>query len=187
MSFKKETKNNLNELNDKKLNRNLNYTFSPSFTSSNTKNPLESISFENEIDEIELVEVPFWNKITFKAGVFVTVVISLSLLLNPFFKKIDPIFFKIASAPFTGINSYFFDQLHKPYVLTVGEYGNLAIAKSEALKLLPVYKQINIKQLQSGLYTFEIERFTSKRKAYKAFSKLEQSGLYAVHVRYLKD
>lgn len=161
--------------------------FPGNISDSITKNPFDKLSFEDE-EIFEIKKQKPLSLIKTRLLLFAFIVILSSFLLNPFLAKtIDPLIFKTISMPFTAIETFYFDQITKPYVLTVGEYGNLSIAKSEAVKLLPILKQVNIKELSSGIYTFEIERYSSKKKAYKALSKLEQGGFEVVHVRYLKD
>lgn len=161
--------------------------FSGNISDSITKSPFEKLDFdEEEIYEIKKQNYFSLGKIRLLVVVFL--VILASFLLNPFLsKKIDPLFFKAISMPFIAVENFCFDQVAKPYVVTIGEYGNFSIAKNEAVKLLPVLKQVNIKELGSGIYTFEVERCSSKKKAYKILSKLEQDGFEVVHVRYLKD
>jgi hypothetical protein len=114
-------------------------------------------------------------------------------LLNNFFtKSFDPVVFKLLSFPhllqkenILSPKDFVMNQIKKPYVLTVGEFGNSALAKDEATKLLPKFKEITIKQLDTGIYVFEIERFSSKTKAYLTAGKFIQDGLDSVHVRYL--
>ncbi len=86
-----------------------------------------------------------------------------------------------------NIKDYFIDQMKKPYVVTIGEFKDFGVAKQEAIKLLPKLKQIDIKQLKSGIFTFEIERFSSKDKAYVLSKDFMNDGFSAVHVRYLLD
>lgn len=162
--------------------------FSGNISDSITKSPFDKLDFEEEDELYEVKKQSYFSLGKIRLLGIVFLVVLSSFLLNPFLsKKIDPLVFKIISMPFTAIENFCFDQVAKPYVVTIGEYGNFSIAKSEAVKLLPVLKQVNIKELGSGLYTFEIERCSSKKKAYKILSKLEQGGFEVVHVRYLKD
>jgi len=138
-----------------------------------TKNPVDALELKDEIE----VESGVESKKSLKFTLLVLLLVSLSFLLNPFFsKKLEPVILKFCSIPFS-----------KPYILTVGEFKSFAIAKDRAIKLLPELKQINIQQLATGTYTFEIERFTSKEKAYKESTILKQDGFDSVHVRYLPD
>ena len=159
-----------------------------------TENPVDRLTFRNQIKENKqrqknnlLFSAKFW------LSVLVVVLLCTSIFLDSLFlHKLDPAVYKIirgsvflgkrvVSAP----KNFLIDQFQKPYVLTIGEYGNLTIAKDEALKLLPQFKQINIKELKSGIYTFEIERFSSKKKAYLLSEQFKQNGFESVHVRYL--
>ena len=138
-----------------------------------TKNPVDALELKDEIEVESGVES---NK-SLKFALLVLLLVSLSFVLNPFFsKKLEPLAFKYLSMPF-----------NKPYILTVGEFKSFAIAKDRAINLLPELKQINIKQLATGTYTFEIEKFTSKEKAYKEYTRLKQDGFDSVHVRYLPN
>lgn len=120
--------------------------------------------------------------------------LSSSIMLNSFFiKTIDPIVVSVVSMPYkitAGVaslmNKLFYNFAVKPYVVTVGEYGNLAVAKDAAVSLLPRFKQINIIELDSGFYTFEIQRFASKSEAYKTAKRFLKEDLDTVHVRYMR-
>lgn len=152
--------------------------------STNVKNPIDKLSF----NELEKETKKYSNSVfTFYTNwifLLVVVLLSSSILLNKYLlKNLDPIIIKSMSTA----KSFFTDYLKKPYVLTIGEYGNFDVAKEEAIKLLPEFKYIDIKELNGGLYTFEIERFSSKGKAYEVAHKFMYDGYDAVHVRYQSD
>lgn len=153
-----------------------------------TENPLERLSFRKYRKKKK-------THLSFNFYLFILVVLLLGasiFLNNIFLEKLDPKLFKITLTSasfikdiFTSSQNFVIGQLEKPYVLTIGEYGNFSIAKEEAFKLLPKFKQIHIGQLDSGVYTFKIGRFTSKKKAYFAAEEFIKEGFDAVHVRYL--
>ena len=163
----------------------------------NTKNPYEELVFpesrKKQNISNQIIDVLF----SYNFGLFLLIffLLSVSILFNRFFlEKLDPKLFKIISASSSltkniavSSRTIVFDQINKPYVVTLGEYGNLAIAKEEAIKLLPIFKQVNIRKLESGIYTFEIERFASKKKAYLLADEFMQKDFDAVHVRYLSE
>lgn len=187
MSFKKKQTEEILKFDTYKLKDRLEFSSSISESDSITKSPFEKLDLEEEEISAPLRQ-PLISVVKIRLMGIALVVVLVSFLLSPFLsKQIDPLVFKVLSMPFVAVENFCFDQVAKPYVLTVGEYGNFSIAKSEAIKLLPILKQVNIKQLSSGIYTFEIERFSSKKKAYKSLTKLEQGGFEVVHVRYLKD
>lgn len=164
-------------------------------------NALENIKLMDVIVENPVYKIKFRRAKKYKKSrnfspsllLFVLTVslISISIIFNAFFlKRLDPFIFKSLSVlsqkyGFYNPQTYIVDQITKPYVVTVGEYGNFAIAKEEAIKLLPTFKQIDIKQLTSGIYTFQIEKCGSREKAYDEASHLTRNGFEAVHVRYL--
>ena len=177
-----------NTLSEKKNKEKSEFYIDSSIDYARTENPLERLSFRKYRKK---------QKTRFSSNfylfIFVALLLSASIVLNKFFlEKLDPKLFKITSTSTSFIKSIFVSsqdfvigQLEKPYVLTIGEYGNFSIAKEEAFKLLPKFKQIHIKQLNSGVYTFEMERFASKKKAYFAAEKFMKEGFDVVHVRYL--
>lgn len=164
---------------------------------SSVKNPLSELYFK-EIKKINKSRAKSKSSnryFKFWLLLLVLFLVSSSILLNSLFlEKYDPAIFKAVKTAtsllgeiYKGSRAYITDQITKPYVVTVGEYGNVAIAKDEAIKLLPELKQIDIKKLDSGMYTFEIEKLGSKKEAYMLARKFTQSGFDAVHVRYLPN
>ncbi len=127
---------------------------------SRVENPIEKLSFEEDKVEVKNHKFVYYS--------LVVALIGFSMFLN-------------------ACPTFFTDQIKSPYVVTIGEFKTFPSAKEEAIKLLPRFKQINIKQLMSGLYTFEMERFTSKDKAYLLANEFMHDGLNVVHVRYLRD
>ena len=155
-----------------------------------TENPVEKLSFqEYRKRKQELFNYKFW------LFLFVIFLLGASIFLNTLhLKRLDQGLLKLISTPAAFINEVFsstqnflYDQINKPYVVTLGEYGNFAIAKDEAIKLVPKLKQINIKQLNSGIYTFEIDKLASKNKAYAIANEFIEAGYDGVHVRYLPN
>lgn len=159
----------------------------------NTENPLQNLTFSN-IEQLRKAskDATYRNLLLFIIFVFL---MTASVLLNgTLLKKCDPkIFNAIASYVQHSKNLVFsskqflYEQTNKPYILTVGEYGELTLAKEEAIKLLPEFKQIDIKKLDNGMYTFQIERFSSKKEAYADADKYAKNGFSSVHVRYLPN
>ena len=155
-----------------------------------SSNPIENLSFK---DVAENKKIP--SNANFFLILFVAFLLSTSVLLNPFFSKnLDPILFKSITSSISfikrnihGVKNVVIDSLIRPYVVTIGEYGNMAIAKEEAERLLPKLRQIYIKELPSGILTFEVERLGSKKEAYELANELIQNGFEVVHVRYLPD
>ena len=145
-------------------------------SSLDTKNPFDSLKFTDVEKKVSSTSYNFWLILV------VAVLLFSSIALNQFFvEKLDPQILSCVSA----IKEFTVGYINKPYVLTIGEYGNLAIAKEEALKLVPQLKQVDIKKLESGIYTFQIERFASKEKAYLWRDKYAKDGFNEVHVRCL--
>lgn len=143
----------------------------------NTYNPFLKLNYSDNKEK---------DKSPFNVALLLVVLFLLlvSVLFNSYFQKnIDPILFKITSF---DLKNSLIDVVRKPYVVTIGEFGNSALAKEEAIRLVPRLKQVNIKQLENGLYTFYIERFGSKEKAYKYAKELINDGFDLVHVRYIQ-
>ena len=133
----------------------------------NTENPVDKLKFykkENEskpaIDKERLI---------FILSKIIMLIFTVMLLLGSVF-----------------LNSLVFLS-DKCYVVTIGEYGNMEIAKNEAIKFLPELKQIHITELDSGIYTLEIEKLSSKTEAYKLAQKLTEQDFDSVHVRHLPE
>lgn len=156
-----------------------------------TQNPIEKLAVSVDNAEQANKTSTWLFGYNFWLIVLVVCLISSSILFNSFFSKsVDPFLFKLVALSSSAIkenevNKLVNDLITTPYVVTIGEFGNYAIAKDEAIKLLPQLKQIDIKELESGVLTFEIERLGSKTDAYSLANDLTQRGFEAVHVRYL--
>ena len=140
----------------------------------NTKNPFETLTFNSAKTEIK-------NK-KFSYKLWFSILILLLLIISVLFNKIisskfDPALYKVIN----NLSA----QINKPYVVTVGNFESFDLAKSKAIELLPKLRQINIKQLPTGNYTFEIDSYGSKEKAYSVSQEFIQDGFESVHVRYL--
>ena len=140
----------------------------------NIKNPFETLTFNDS------VRTKVRKKISYKLWFSILIVLLLvtSVLFNRVISlKFDPVLYK-------AINNLS-AQISKPYVVTVGNFESFDLAKSKAIELLPKLRQINIKQLPTGNYTFEIDKYGSKEKAYSVSQEFIQDGFESVHVRYL--
>lgn len=149
-----------------------------------TKNPFESLTFNTQDSETkaqaENEKLKFLLSYKFWFTVFVILSLSVSLFFNQLVSlKFDPFLFNLVSS--------LQNQINKPYVLTVGNFESFDAAKNEAIELLPKLRQINIKELPTGNYAFEIEKYASKEDAYSASKDLIRDGFESVHVRYLQD
>ena len=142
---------------------------------------LFSKTIENPVEKLRFRELREQRKNNVWISALVILLISSIALNSSVLKKADYKFFNL----FKNLNDFMLAELNSPYVVTIGEYGNVLVAKDEAIKILPQFKQIDIKKLDSGVYTFEMERFSSKKKAYTLANKFIQDGLDGVHVRYL--
>ena len=145
------------------------------------KNPFEKLLFP-ENKEIKLKLNIFSYKLWL--GLFIVGMFSLSILLNTSSTQ------KADSALFGFVNNFkqlISNQITKPYVITIGEFQTFDEAKQRAFELLPRFKQINIKQLPTGTYTFQVQRFASKQKAYSISEEFKEKNFEAVHVRYLPN
>ncbi len=159
----------------------------------NTENPLQNLTFAN-IEQLRKAskEATYRNLLL---SVIIIIFMTASVLLNKtLLEKCDPKIFNVASSCVQYSKNLVFsskqflsEQINKPYILTIGEYGELSLAKEEAIKLLPELKQIDIKKLDNGMYTFQIERFPSKKQAYAYAGKYIKNGFNSVHVRYLPN
>lgn len=192
-SLEEKLKNKLNEkslsdLKNVKLSDTLE-SFSKEI-SMNTENPVDRLSFSS-VRKRKDIKIKNYSNLGL---LLITVcLICLSIFFNSYFiEKIDPVLFKTFSSMSTAVNENAFepgrlvsDLIMRPYVVTIGEFGNYSIAKDEAIRLLPTLKQIQIKELESGVLTFEIERLGSKKNAYSLANELIQRGFESVHVRYL--
>ena len=138
------------------------------------KNPFEALTFNNVKTETKKKNISY----KFWFSLLVVLFLTISVLFNGMISsKLDLVLYKF-------INSLS-DQINKPYVLTIGNFESFDLAKSKAIELLPRLRQINIKQLPTGNYAFEIDKYGSKEKAYSVAKKFTQNGFGSVHVRYL--
>ena len=139
-----------------------------------TKNPFETLTFDNTKTEIKK------KKASYQFWILILIVVSLTvsvLFSRVISSKFDPSLYKLIN----NLSA----QVNKPYVVTIGNFEDFDIAKSKAIELLPKLRQINIKQLPTGNYTFEIDRLASKEKAYSIANEFKHDGFEPVHVRYL--
>ncbi len=160
------------------------YVSDDSVLKKNTENPVEKLQFQEILQKRKTYKIPksVLSQNNVWIPLLVVCLIWVSMTLNSsFFKQADLKLFNSVK----NLNNFALAQFSSPYVVTIGEYGNVSVAKDEAIKILPQFKQIDIKKLDSGLYTFEMDRFTSKNKAYNLAGKFTQDGFDAVHVRYL--
>ena len=140
----------------------------------NIKNPFETLTFNNGKTKIENKKISY--KLWF--SILVVLLLVISVLFNRVISlKFDPVLYKTIY----NLSA----QIHKPYVVTIGNFETFDLAKSKAIELLPRLRQINIKQLPTGNYTFEIDSYGSKEKAYSVSQGFIQDGFESVHVRYL--
>lgn len=144
------------------------------------KNPFETLTFNSQ--QIEVKNKKKKSIFLFSYKFWFLLLVLFSLMVSVFFSslissKLDPSLYKVIN----GLS----DQINKPYVLTVGNFENFDLAKSKAIDLLPKLRQINIKELPTGNYTFEIDRYGSKEKAYSGAKEFTHDGFESVHVRYL--
>ena len=145
----------------------------PSFEKK-TENPFETLTFNKAKTKSKKISYKFWFSI------LIVLFLTVSVLFNGVISsKFDPVLYKL-------INNLS-NQIHKPYVVTIGNFEDFDTAKNKAIELLPKLRQINIKQLPTGNYTFEIDKYGSKEKAYSVSSEFIQDGFESVHVRYLPD
>lgn len=175
--------------------------------SQNIQNKTRTVGLEvqNPIDKLNLEETNWFTDEQFIKGnylfilklfllLFIVFLLFSSIFLNRYFKEnVDPKLYSFLKVKyvfvrnsFSDIQNKIIDHVKKPYVLTSGEYADFNSAKDAAVNLLPKFKVINIKQLNNGIYTLEIERFSSKKQAYENASLIKnQKGLF-VNVSYLK-
>lgn len=159
------------------------------------ENPVEKLDFANTIStslsntQEKIPEV--FNSFNFLILLLIVLLLGTSVSLNKLFSdKLDPLLFKVVSkSGFLPSKTFacFKNWISAPYVLTIGEYESLDIANEEAIRLLPQLKQIDIKKLNTGIYTFEIGRFSAKEKAYLLAGEYAMAGFSGVHVRYLPN
>ena len=96
------------------------------------ENPVEKLSFQEYRKRKQ-------NLFNYKFWLFLVVIslLSASVFFNALhLKQLDQSLFKLISAPasfvnemFSSTQNFFYEQINKPYVVTLGEYGNFAIAK----------------------------------------------------------
>ena len=154
------------------------------------KNPYDELAFNTTKQKV--LQSKGLNK--FSSYRFWLILISVFLLLTSIYlnqlvsTRIDLVMLPwIGQASFIPkpCKQFIFEQIKKPYVITLGHFSNFDTAKEKAIELLPRLKQIDIKQLPTGSYTLEIERFSSKEKAYVLLKQIKQDGFQGVNVRYL--
>ena len=153
---------------------------------SKVENPVEKLNFEFGVirKKRKKPKISFQFVLAIVSALFVLLSISLNTV---FLKKIDP-----SIGILTMTKNFLFSPVEfakciicKPYAITIGEYGNLLIAKEEAIKLLPLFKAVDLKQLKSGLYTIEISRFSSQKKANAEIEKIRRYNIENLKIRYL--
>jgi hypothetical protein len=149
-----------------------------------TENPVDKILDKSkEIVQEEPKTLAFYFDYKIWVFIIIAIILSLSISLNTlFFKKIDLKFF----AGVTLVEDFFINHLEKPFVVTIGEFKTVEEAKSEAVRLLPVLKQINIELLDNGYYVFVIDKLSSKKRAYEFANELRNKNPSSVKVRYLR-
>ena len=146
----------------------------------NTKNPFETLTFDELKTEVKKKKIIFLPSYKFYFSVLVIVLLAFSVLFNGVISsKLDPVLYKLINNLSALTN--------KPYVVTIGNFESFEIAKGKAIELLPRLRQINIKQLPTGNYTFEIEKCGLKEKAYSIANEFTHDGFESVNVRYLPD
>ena len=193
-------KNESEKLDNIKLKDRLEYLDKGVFEYTNTENPFDKLTFQEykknkKKHKVRNGILEYFSSYNFILFLLVVFLLSASILFNRvFLEKLDPKIFKMISQSvffakeiFLLPESFLIDQIKKPYVVTLGEFGNFAIAKEEAIGLLPKLKQVDIKQLNGSIYTFEVERFASKKKAYSLADNFIKDGFDTVHVRYLPE
>ena len=162
-----------------KLKNKLELLNTPTSFEKKTKNPFEALTFNEVNSEVEgKRKTTFVWSYKFWFSLLVLLLLTVSVLFNGVISSIfDPVLYKMINNLSVSVN--------KPYVVTVGNFESFEIAKSKAVELLPQLRQINIKQLPTGNYTFEIEKCGSKEKAYSIAGEFIQGGFGPVNVRYL--
>ena len=171
----------LNKTKNIKLVDRLDYTNQNEFKV-DVSNPARKLRFQTYKQNIYLPEVA-GHKNTIVFSVVIALLLISALFNNTFSRNLDTQLMNF----FANCQSFLVDNTTAPYVVTIGEYGNFAIAKEEAKDLLPKLRQLDIKEISPGVYTFEISRFNSKKKAYKLAKELIRDDLGSVHVRYLPN
>lgn len=164
-----------------------------------------SLEVQNPIDKLNLDETHWFTDEPFTKGnylftlklfllLFVVFLLFSSIFLNRYFmENVDPKLYNFLKVKYvfvrnslSDIQNKIINHVKKPYVLTSGEYADFNSAKDAAVDLLPMFKIIDIKQLNNGIYTLEIERFSSKKQAYENASLIKNQKGLSINVRYLK-
>lgn len=177
---KTKEQENFKKIKNIKLIDRLDYTNQNTFKI-DVKNPTRKLQFQSYKQNYVPETVEYKNTIVF-AVVVVLLLIS-AVFNNTFSRNLDINLVNF----FATCKNFLVDNTTAPYVVTIGEYGNFAIAKEEAKDLLPKLRQLDIKEISPGVYTFEISRFNSKKKAYKLAKELIRDDVSSVHVRYLPN
>lgn len=159
----------------------------PTSLSSETVNPVDELSYKEEV-----LVTP--NSIFKIASVLAIVTFfSLSILFNNYFaSKVDPVLISSISSnsllakTFQAPKNFIFNRVNQPFVVTVGEYSTLDLAKEKAKEILSTFRQININELPSGNYALELSRYSSKKDAQSYLTQLQSdSRLDSLMIRYI--
>ena len=152
-----------------------------------TKNPIDDLGITpTESLSSGLETTPNYSKQKMVLGLIVAVLMVISFAFNGFFSRnIDPMLAKIFSGNkvMDGLTLVPSNLIKKPYMLTIGEFENQGIAKEKAIELLPKLKQIDIMQLESGMFTFQIKNFSFESSAHRLAQSLEKQGIQGVKIR----
>ncbi len=140
------------------------------------KNPFDTLTFtetNNQEKKISsITSYKFWFLLLIASLLIVSVLFN-SVISS----KLDPFLYKTMNN--------LTNQISKPYVVTIGNFDTYASAKNKAIELLPKLRQIEIIQLPTKNYAFEIEKLSSKEKAYSVARDFKHDGFEFVNVRYL--
>ena len=170
----------LNKTKNIKLVDRLDFTNQYTLNKINVKNPARKLRLKSYKQNIYAPKTfGYKNRIVF--AVVIVLLLASAIFNNTFSRVLDAQLMNF----FGACKGFLVDNATAPYVVTIGEYGNFAIAKEEAKNLLPKLRQLDIKEISPGVYTFEIDRFNSKKNAYKLAKELIRDDLSSVHVRYL--
>ena len=154
-----------------------------------TRNPLDRIL--NKSEEV-VEEKPDKNPLLYfdyKTWVFIVIIVifSVAMSLNTLFlKRVDLKFFTFVKNSRLAVNEIFVNYFEKPFVITIGEFETIEEAKSEAVNLLPYFKQLSIELLDSNYYVFVIDKLSSKKLAYEIAKEFKDKSHIPVKVRYLR-
>lgn len=130
-----------------------------------TKNPLSTLEIKNFIEE-KTLSIPAHNYYLLIISVFL---ISVSFTLNSFFlSSLDTTLVNLLALP----SKVFSSSPSLNYSVTTGEFKTLAEAKQAAVKFLPSFAQIDIKEQSEGLFVLEIKKFKSEIEARQFIQKL---------------